>query len=237
MSRRIASCLSFIVLIGAAGTLHANPLDPPDVVYIDGVPCNSLCQAYMAWSRKTLAAGSNQHPPVDVIRHATEVSPARSRPTARNRIARRITRPTHDIRRDTSMASARAATASRPMQPEAAKSERTASSTTKQAETPSDRQAEPPNISQANSSTINQAEPSGTKQSDTSDARKTKAPRHLAGSDVERPGWRSHPAQNLRKRRAADKRSHPASSARKRRLHSQEPNPTPTPAKGQSGSK
>ena len=197
MSRRIASCLSFIVLIGAAGTLHANPLDPPDVVYIDGVPCNSLCQAYMAWSRKTLAAGSNQHPPVDVTRHATEVSPARSRPTARNRIARRTMRPTHDIRRDTSMASARAATASRPMQPEAAKSERTASSTTKQAETPSDRQAESPNISQANSSTINQAEPSGTKQSDTSDARKTEAPPDISRAQTSNAPMAKPPSTEL----------------------------------------
>jgi hypothetical protein len=196
VSRRIASCLSFIVLIGAAGTLHANPLDPPDVVYIDGVPCNSLCQAYMAWSRKTLAAGSNQHPPADVTRHATEVSPARSRPTARNRIARRITRPTHDIRRDTSAAVTRAATASRPMQPEAAKAERTASSTTKQAKTSSDRQAESPNISQANSS-INQAELSGTKQSDTSDARKTTEAPDISGAQTSNAPMAKLPSTEL----------------------------------------
>jgi hypothetical protein len=44
--------LSCILLLGSAATSAAHPLDSPDIVYIDGVPCNSLCQSYMAWSRK-----------------------------------------------------------------------------------------------------------------------------------------------------------------------------------------
>jgi hypothetical protein len=44
--------LSCLLLLGSAGTSAANPLDSPDIVYIDGLPCNSLCQSYMAWSRK-----------------------------------------------------------------------------------------------------------------------------------------------------------------------------------------
>jgi hypothetical protein len=174
MLRRIASCLSFVVLIGSAGTLHANPLDAPDIVYIDGAPCNSPCQAYMAWSRKTLAAGSAQHPPAGATRRATEVNPARSRPAARSHIARQAARPTHDIHRDTGMASARAAV-SRPMQRETSNAERAESSNTKQTESQNDRQAELPNTFQANSPNDSQAEASGAKQTDTSDARKPEA--------------------------------------------------------------
>ena len=178
MSRRIVTCLSFIVLIGSAGTLHANPLDPPDVVYIDGVPCNSLCHAYMAWSRKTLAAGSAQHPPAGATRQATEVSPAGSRSAARSRFTRGITRPAHEIHRDTSIASARAAAVSRPMQPETskAKAERAGSLSTKHAEAPNDRQTEPSNRSQANPPGSSQTDTPGAKQADTSDLRSTEAP-------------------------------------------------------------
>jgi hypothetical protein len=55
--------LSRVVLIGAffigsAALSHANPLDSPDIVYIDGTPCNSACQSYMAWSRKVLSERS-----------------------------------------------------------------------------------------------------------------------------------------------------------------------------------
>ena len=47
-----------LVLIGALslGSLvgaQAHPLDSPETIYVDGVPCNSACQSYMAWSRKT----------------------------------------------------------------------------------------------------------------------------------------------------------------------------------------
>ncbi|QIG97316.1 MULTISPECIES: hypothetical protein [unclassified Bradyrhizobium] len=33
----------------------AAPLDSPGTVYIDGLPCNLACQAYMAWSRQLLS--------------------------------------------------------------------------------------------------------------------------------------------------------------------------------------
>jgi DnaJ domain len=36
----------------AMGTSQAHPLDGPDIVYIDGQPCNSLCQSYMTWPGK-----------------------------------------------------------------------------------------------------------------------------------------------------------------------------------------
>ena len=40
--------------LASAGALQAHPMVSPDIVYIDGLPCNSACQSYMAWSRQTL---------------------------------------------------------------------------------------------------------------------------------------------------------------------------------------
>lgn len=45
--------LAGLLVLGPVGT-QAHPLDAPDIVYIDGQPCNSACQNYLAWSwRKT----------------------------------------------------------------------------------------------------------------------------------------------------------------------------------------
>jgi hypothetical protein len=177
VSRRIAGCLTLIVLIGSAGKLHASPPDPPDLVYVDGVPCNSLCQAYMAWSRKTLAAGSALRPLAGVTRQAAEVSPAGSRPATRGRIARRTGRPAREIHRVTSISSARAAAAPRPMRPETSKAKAEPGSlSTRQAETPHDRQTEPSNTSHANAPSSSRAETPGAKHADMSDARITEAP-------------------------------------------------------------
>jgi hypothetical protein len=41
--------LSLSSFVGA----QAHPLDSPETIYIDGVPCNGACQSYIAWSRKT----------------------------------------------------------------------------------------------------------------------------------------------------------------------------------------
>jgi hypothetical protein len=50
--------LTSLLSLACAGALQAHPLDSPDIAYIDGVPCNSSCQEYMAWSRQTLAAST-----------------------------------------------------------------------------------------------------------------------------------------------------------------------------------
>ncbi|HEY9453300.1 MAG TPA: hypothetical protein VIR82_11525 [Bradyrhizobium sp.] len=47
--------LTLILSLGSSGSLHANPLDSPGTVYIDGLPCNRACQSYMAWSRPSTA--------------------------------------------------------------------------------------------------------------------------------------------------------------------------------------
>ena len=54
MSRKW-TLLTLIFFLGSSGTLQANPLDSPGVVYIDGLPCNRACQSYMAWSRPSPA--------------------------------------------------------------------------------------------------------------------------------------------------------------------------------------
>ena len=54
----LLTCILFISSIGAS---QAAPLDSPGTVYIDGLPCNSACQSYMAWSRQV--AMSRQVPP------------------------------------------------------------------------------------------------------------------------------------------------------------------------------
>ena len=54
MSRKW-TLLTLIFFLCSSGTLQANPLDSPGVVYIDGLPCNRACQSYMAWSRPSPA--------------------------------------------------------------------------------------------------------------------------------------------------------------------------------------
>jgi hypothetical protein len=44
-------CLFFLSCIGTA---KAAPADAPGTVYINGLPCNSACQSYMAWSEEAL---------------------------------------------------------------------------------------------------------------------------------------------------------------------------------------
>jgi hypothetical protein len=47
--------LTCTLSLGSVGTSQAHPLDSPDIVYINGLPCNSACQSYMAWSHQTLS--------------------------------------------------------------------------------------------------------------------------------------------------------------------------------------
>src|SRR5215813_8882049 len=48
------------VSLGVVEISQASPLDSPDTVYIDGKPCNSLCQNWMGWHRRT-ASSSRRH--------------------------------------------------------------------------------------------------------------------------------------------------------------------------------
>ncbi len=85
MSRKW-TLLILILSFGSSGALHANPLDSPGTVYIDGLPCNRACQSYMAWSR----SASAQHREVgetSVVVPA-EVETGRMDHAARPRVAR-----------------------------------------------------------------------------------------------------------------------------------------------------
>jgi hypothetical protein len=66
--------LTSVLSLDSVGTSQAHPLDPPDIVYIDGMPCNSACQSYMAWSRRMLSMSG--HPETTQLpqRSANEVA-------------------------------------------------------------------------------------------------------------------------------------------------------------------
>jgi hypothetical protein len=69
MKRSVLVIFFALVLLDSSSRAEAHPLDSPGTVYIDGVPCNIPCQAYMAWSRRVLE-GTGQLPPYAVHRTA-----------------------------------------------------------------------------------------------------------------------------------------------------------------------
>ena len=90
MSRKW-TLLTLILSLGSSGALHANPLDSPGVVYIDGLPCNRACQSYMAASARALSArhreerGTNVVPAeveIESVEHAGPARVARQRAPA-----------------------------------------------------------------------------------------------------------------------------------------------------------
>jgi hypothetical protein len=88
--------LTGLLLLGPVGTSQAQPLDSPDPVYIDGLPCNSLCQSYMAWSwqhASTMVAQPASAQPTrrssdSEVRRATATRRESSTPAAHDRTAR-----------------------------------------------------------------------------------------------------------------------------------------------------
>jgi TRAP-type uncharacterized transport system substrate-binding protein len=91
--------LSCALFFGALATSKASPLDSPDIVYIDGQPCNSACQSYMAWSRQIMPvrgqpsrvrarAAAHQQPPNAAARRATRIRETGSKPAANDRLAK-----------------------------------------------------------------------------------------------------------------------------------------------------
>jgi hypothetical protein len=77
--------LTLILSLGSTGALQANPLDSPGIVYIDGQPCNSACQSYMAWSAEALSRRYREPhepyvaPPAEAeIERPAHASPARA---------------------------------------------------------------------------------------------------------------------------------------------------------------
>jgi hypothetical protein len=65
-----------ILLLVFVGASQAAPMDSPDTIYIDGQPCNSFCQSYMAWSR-AVSKGMAQAAPRSAKRRVARVREAR----------------------------------------------------------------------------------------------------------------------------------------------------------------
>jgi hypothetical protein len=79
--------LTLILFLGSGGTLQAEPLDSPGVVYIDGQPCSRACQAYMDWSYRALSARRHEERETSVAVPA-EAEIERVEPVVRPRVAR-----------------------------------------------------------------------------------------------------------------------------------------------------
>jgi hypothetical protein len=80
--------LTCVLSLGSIETLQAHPLDSRDIVYIDGVPCNSACQSYMAWSRQMLSASGHQAPTQLRQRSASAIAHRATTPARQVRVAR-----------------------------------------------------------------------------------------------------------------------------------------------------
>jgi hypothetical protein len=76
--------LTCVLFFAFAGTLQARPLGSPDIVYIDGLPCNSLCRSYLAWSRD-ISARSAPHSPKTAARRVMETRGERTKAAAPTR--------------------------------------------------------------------------------------------------------------------------------------------------------
>jgi hypothetical protein len=95
--------LTGVLFLGSIGTSQARPLDSPSIVYIDGLPCNSACQAYMAWSRQQtssmarlsaplkLAAGkAARRSSYSAVHHAKVAHRESSKPAVPSRTANQV---------------------------------------------------------------------------------------------------------------------------------------------------
>jgi hypothetical protein len=98
MSKKLMLLLACMLLLGYDGVSRAHPMDSPDIVYIDGSPCNAACQSYMAWSRQQMPTAERPAPAreqdtrrlfVTTIQRATRPHRESSKPPAPVRVAKR----------------------------------------------------------------------------------------------------------------------------------------------------
>jgi hypothetical protein len=66
--------LTCMLFLGCAGISQAHPLDSPDTVYIDGLPCNTACQSYMAWSRRQTSLMAAHPAPTRPMRRSSHAA-------------------------------------------------------------------------------------------------------------------------------------------------------------------
>src|SRR6185295_5471756 len=75
------------LFLGSTAALQAHPLDSPDIVYVDGLPCNRSCQSYLAWSDRALSGRHRAERETSAAVPA-EAETERVEPMARPRLAR-----------------------------------------------------------------------------------------------------------------------------------------------------
>ena len=84
--------LTLVLFVGCGGIAQAHPLDSPDIVYIDGLPCNAACQSYMSWSRQLTSlknAPAKLKPRASFASRATSADRRESsEPASRSRVSR-----------------------------------------------------------------------------------------------------------------------------------------------------
>jgi hypothetical protein len=87
--------LTSVLVLGSTGASNAEPPDSPSMVYIDGLPCNSLCLSYLAWSRDHLSSGLAGGAPLNIVpptagirregsKHAAQARAAKVKPVAKS---------------------------------------------------------------------------------------------------------------------------------------------------------
>jgi hypothetical protein len=86
--------LMLMLLLGWTGRSRAHPLDSPDIVYIDALPCNAACQSYMTWSRR-LTSSLNSRTQLArrssyAVRRASTTHRYNSEPVSQTRVARPV---------------------------------------------------------------------------------------------------------------------------------------------------
>lgn len=159
-------CVVFTVMVclGFTTASRAMPLDSPDIVYIDGSPCNRLCQSYMAWSRwlRNRSARDSADIPSQVAAPAVaKPKPAVHDPHVKPRVART------EADRPATIAKLPARMSSRPA---AANAKPAGTSRTKPAEPPDTGTPEGPEKAQTNALDSAHTGPSGPSQVETSGA-------------------------------------------------------------------
>jgi hypothetical protein len=61
MSKKALLTASVLLVLVTPAPAPAHRLDGPDIVYMDGLPCNAACQSYMAWSRQQTGQPQPRH--------------------------------------------------------------------------------------------------------------------------------------------------------------------------------
>jgi hypothetical protein len=84
---RKCAMLTCVLVLGFAAASEAGPLDSTGMVYVDGLPCNSLCLFYLRWSHDLSSTPAQRSPPA-VRRPEAGIREERSKPAAQARVAR-----------------------------------------------------------------------------------------------------------------------------------------------------